>query len=157
LPGPVFVESWTQFFFFDPDRVFHQSFVTLAQAALRVEGGECACVAGLDDDVSPRFFAIGSDTSPDSYLPTLASSPNPWLLHFGRFACSPDVDTWCIYCWRGEEMGILALRSQVSVNRHSDFIGSLYARRFDEVFPEPVPGRSGLVPEWRTQLRRNYN
>lgn len=163
LPQNVFTSDWTRFFIFDPSWMFHESFVDVIKRLLHLEGARCACVVNLDVDVwhGVPAFAIDPLTTRQVYQEVLWDSPgqcDAWMFIPGRFGCTSDVGTWCIYTERAEDMAFLGLRDDVQDARFQDVLEALHAcsPHLVGVDPDRFEFFPGTYPEAKAQIIRNY-
>jgi hypothetical protein len=165
FPANVFVGIWSEFWFFDSDRIFDEGFIGEIKSLLDIEGAACACLLNLDrathqDAAEARFF-VGAETNPEDYRVTLvgARPGSGWVHNVDRFAGTSDGSQWGIYCERASEIAVVALRSGIPTTSYIPVIKKLEAAPIDEAIRAPLSygfSASALSSQWRHELLRQY-
>lgn len=162
FPTNVFVGDWTSYFFFDSDLMFDAEFVKIVKQLFEVEAAACVCLSNLDvksDAGQAEFLYLDLQLTPDAYR-SMLSGPGPekgWIYGMDRFACVSEIAEWCIYCEKGNEIAVIAVRKDVPVERYLSVIVQLKAMQIEKALALPLSfGFSGLSAQWRGELLREY-
>lgn len=165
FPRNVFIGDWSDFFFFDSDWMFDPEFVERVKSFLDVENGVCACFSNLDAASDrkrqERQFFIDQQTSPAAFQSLLRGDTpgSGWIHNIDRFGCTSDVSQWCIYCERGNEIAVIAIRQGISVKHYMSQIAQFKAMRIDEAIRHPLAygfSARALSAPWRSEFIREY-
>jgi hypothetical protein len=164
LPQNVFVGAWNRFLFFEESLIFEDLSIAILHEILDAEGAHSICVANLGNaevyDPPPARY-VGRTTDAPGYISLLRGNggPDAWLYLRDRYTFASDVGTWCIYCERQEDMGILAIRDAHAVHRFSNVIDKLHAKPIKALSRGSKIGElkfEKLLPVWRSALSKHY-
>jgi hypothetical protein len=164
FPENVFRGRWDEFFFFDSDLLFNSKFVDTAKALLEAEKGSCICLCNLDeasakDGRERACIGIDKRTSSEAYFSFLRgpSVGKGWLYRMEVFGCTSDVGSWCIYCEKGTEIAVIAVRdgSPTVIHVITKF-GALPLRKAIEKPTSYGLTPRALSPELRAKYLREY-
>lgn len=165
FPRNVFGAQWYQFFFFDSDWMFEAEFVGYVKSFLESEGATCACLTNIDaakhgERLESRFL-IDRTTSPEEYQSLLkgAGPGTGWIYDIDRYGCASDVCEWYIYCERRSEIGVIAIRRDVSPERYIPVIAQFKAVSLREAIEKPLTygfSPRALSEGWRRELLAEY-
>jgi len=166
FPRNVFVGPWGYYFFFDSDRIFESAFVNQVKMLLHIEGSSCACLVNLDASAetasSHRRFFIDRSTAPNSYKDFIKGERpgQGWIHSIDRFGCASNLCQWAVYCERGSEIAVIAIRSQFAFDRYSLPLSGLKAVRIRDAVSKPISygfSPEALSTEWRNVLIHEYD
>lgn len=167
FPTNVFRTGWTEFFFFDSDGIFDRAFVRIAKILLEIERARCACIRNLDTSLTGKAsgqssFVISKQLSEETYADFLRGSRpgDGWIYWVDRFGCTSDLNQWCIYCERAQEIGVMGLRGNHSLTNYSAVIAELGALPIKEAIARPLShgfSATALSAVWREELLRHYS
>jgi len=65
-----------------------------------------------------------------------------WLYGVDRFACSSDLGEWCIYCEKGNDVGVIGLRADDSAKKFHGAMNDLFSKPIGAL----VGGNSSILP-----------
>lgn len=106
---------------------------------------------------------VTGDTRPDEYVPYLAGGDGGvgWVNDMRRISCSSSSGDWLIYAEPINEVAILAIRHELSLDRLAPTLADLGAMSVPEALNDPNSSY-GFNPhvvseEWRRQLSRAYS
>jgi len=165
FPRNVFIGNWGDFYFFDSDWIFEPEFVVRVKSLLDIESGACACFSNLDaaseSGRQERQFFIEKRTSPDAFKSLLVEDTPGcgWIYDIDRFGCTSDVSQWCIYCERGYEIAVIAIRQGISVKHYMSVMAQFKATRIDEAINQPLSygfSERALSAPWRSEFIKEY-
>lgn len=163
FPRNVFAGKWIGFFFFDADWVFDAQFVERIKELLKLEGGQAARIADLDatPNTAQSSFLIETNTSGSSYQSFLngPSVGEGWLHGVGRFGCTSNLGEWCIYCEKGNEIAVVAVRGGQAETRYKAVIDQLKALPIDQAIAKPLSygfSERAMSAEWRAEIAKQY-
>jgi hypothetical protein len=166
LPAQIFDESWRSFLFCESDRIFGKHFIGALNELLRLEGGVVSCLANLDLTPVLEFEKVAAiyldrSTTDEEYRDALrAGGPSSgWLYRVDRYACASDKGEWCIYCEKGSDVAVIALRTDYDRDRFSGPLSQLWAKPIEDLIDggaSPLFPFDHLTLEWRQGLVANY-
>jgi hypothetical protein len=143
--------------------MFEGAFVEKVRMMLQREGSTCGCIANLDRYavVAPAVFAIDEATTAQDYQRRLAGTgpDDGWVYDIGRFGCTSDVGSWCIYCERASELAIIGFRAEALPEQHEFLLASLHASRTESVGANPNRfdfAAHSISRAWQRELLQNY-
>ena len=161
LPDGVFSADWSEFLFFDSDRIFDPQFVISAIALLEIEGGIWACMSNLDassgETKEQSLLFIHREMTGEAYLKFLREEG--WVYGMDRYGCTSDIAKWCIYCEKGNEIAVLAGREHGSLKKFESVISQLRAVPIEQAVEGPLSygfSPRALSSEWRDELLKRY-
>lgn len=164
FPMNVFRDSWNSFYFFDSDSIFDAEFVKTMNSLLEVEAGVCACIVNLDEaslENRNSAFFINRDVTIEEYGSFLRSGKigQGWIYGMDRFAGISNLGHWCMYCEKGNEIAVIALRDRGSLQKLTEIVTQLGGLPIGQAIS--VPPSYGLSPralssDWRQQLLTQY-
>jgi hypothetical protein len=159
FPKRVYVGDWRTFFFFDSDWVFDMKFVDKIRQLLDIESGKCAVIVNLDEDVDAEnsFFSFENETTHLDFQLFLNGTDlgGGWLHSVGRFGCVSDVGEWSIYCEKGSEIAVIAVRGNIRRDKYSQVVAAFKALPIDQAISMPLSygfSERALSFEWRQEL-----
>ncbi len=163
FPSNVFSGTWSDFFFFDVDWIFDAQFVEKIIALSEVEGGQCACIVDLDVPLGSErsSFFIDKEITGLIYQSFLngPSVGDGWLHGVDRFGCISDIGEWCIYCEKGNEIAVIGIRGNSSVEKYKLVLTKFKSLPIEEAIAQPLSygfSDRALSPEWRNELLKQY-
>ena len=116
FPENVFAGEWSDFLFFESDRMFAPEFAEVVGELLGSENAGVCCLLNLDQTRSLKFeeaSAIFLDrmTTASEYAAKLRRGGPAvgWLYGMDKYGCASDVGDWSIYC---EKQNDIAVRSE---------------------------------------------
>jgi hypothetical protein len=166
LPANVFSGRWSNFLFFQSDRMFAVEFADVARDFLRTENSSVCCLLNLSETASLDFenaSAIYLDemvTGADYQARLRGDSPaTGWLYSMDRYGCASNKGEWEIYCEKDSDIAVIGLHSDGGCNKFGSPIQKLRAAPIEalqggelaDLFPF-----SHMSPEWRRELFLNY-
>lgn len=163
LPENVFRQGWKDFRFFDSDWIFEGPFVSKVQALLEAEVSSCAVLRQLSlsaESVGATFF-VDKNSREEDFAKFIRGTEvgNGWLYDFGSFGCSSDRGNWAIYCERGSEIAIIAVKEKAMLSKIEGVTASLRAAPFEEAVALPLSygfSPKALSEQWRERMILSY-
>lgn len=166
FPAQVFLGSWSAFLFFEADRLFASGFSVIAAGLLNAERAEVCCLLNFSEtdqmvyEVAAMLF-IDAKTEPHAY-DTMLRQGGPtdgWLFGVDRYGSASDQGGWSIYCEKGNDVAVIALREPDDTEKYVEYLKQLHA--------EPIAvllkaGSAATVPfgqltePWRRGLTQHY-
>lgn len=166
FPDQVFSGQWKCFLFFQSDYIFSSDFVLIVQRFLEKEAGSVACLLNLDKvssltDLLEKTFFIDGGTLVSEYEAALRNVTRglPWIFDVNIYICTSDIGEWCIYCEKGDDVAVSALRESSGKAKFSDSLQLLHAEAIDDLLSNPSAAAfpfNELVPSWVAGLTENY-
>jgi hypothetical protein len=166
LPENVFERPFSQFVFFEADRLFEPSFMRILSDLLDKETANVACLLNLG--VAPGSNYKESDLlflnhtiSGADYMGHLREkrSFDVWLYMVDRYVCASDVGQWTIYCEKGEDIAVCAFREPDGRRRFTREVIALNATPIEDIYrtsPRGCFAFSNLTADWRDSLAKSY-
>jgi len=166
LPGQVFVGDWGAFMFFESDRLFSPSFAVVASDLLRAERTDVFCLLNFDemskveDELAAAVF-IDAETEPHAYDAMLreGGAAEGWLFGMDRYGGASSQGGWCIYCEKGNDIAVIAMRQPGDVKKYAECLRHLHAERITTLLNAGEAASfpfNQLVEPWRRSLSWNY-
>ena len=166
LPGQVFIGGGLDFGFFESDRIFAPSFADIINDFMSAEEATSCCLVNLSRTRTMTYneaavIFIEKQTTSIEYDAQLRSGGPAagWLFSMDRYGCASDGGSWSIYCEKGNDVAVIALRDQSVAKRHSSLLRKLHAEAIDILIRQesaaPFPF-SSLTPKWRNELDKQY-
>ena len=165
FPKNVFRGIWSNFLFFDADRIFFGNFIWAVKELLLIERSNDACLLNLSRQSGSEFdlaacICLNASTKTDDYEERLrvGGMANAWLYNIDEdYGCASDVGEWCIYCERQREVAVIAIKSIEMMKMCHVPLRLLGARPAEELWkPEPVRPVSKVGEAWREDLATQY-
>jgi hypothetical protein len=166
FPENIFAKRiWGTYLFFSSDIIFSESFIDIVQSFLRAEKAEAACLVNLDrlqEGTSEQnaTMCVGLRTTSEDYQARLREGTpgQAWLFNMERYICTSDAGGWCIYCEKGSDFAVVALRDRASLGVLKHPLSLLRAAPLKTIYAkyESRMQLSSAAAEWRDNLARNY-
>ena len=166
LPSQVFKGCFSEFMFFESDRMFAPSFADVVRELLSTEGTTSCCLVNLSRTHTMAYsqaaaiFLDAQMTGVEYDVQLRSGGPaTGWLFSIDRYGCASDGGSWSIYCEKDNDMAVVALRGQSAVERFSSPLRELHAETIDILIRQGSAGPfpfSSLTPRWRDELGRQY-
>lgn len=166
LPAQVFRGSWGAFLFFESDRLFASNFAVIAAGLLSAEkAGVCCLLNFSETDVmayeSAVMLFIDTETKPQSYDAMLRQGgpAQGWLFGMDRFGSASDLGGWSIYCEKGNDVAVIALRQRGDVEKYAEYLKQLHAEPITVLLkagPAAPASFGQLIEPWRHGLAQHY-
>jgi hypothetical protein len=152
--------------FFESDRLFVSNFAVIAAGLLNAEQALVCCLLNFSktDEMayeSAAMLFIDTETKPHSYdaMRRPGGPAQGWLFGMDRFGSASDRGGWSIYCEKGNDVAVIALRQRGDVEKYTEYLKQLHAEPITvrlRAGPEaPVPV-SQLIEPWRHGLAQHY-
>ena len=166
LPENVFSGEWSDFLFFQSDRMFVSAFAEVVGELLSAENAEICCLLNLSE-TDPMEFEKASAFLLDGMVPgndyeahLRGSGPAVgWLYSMDRYGCASDVGDWCIYCEKENDIAVVALRKENGVSKFRSPLDKLRAQPIEALSNGELATLfpfSNLTAEWRIALTKRY-
>lgn len=132
---------------------------------LLIERSSDACLLNLSRQSGSEFdpaacICLNASTKTDDYEERLRAGgmADAWLYDITEdYGCASDVGKWCIYCERGSEVAVIALKSIEMMKMCHVPLRLLGARPAEGLWkPEPVRPVSKAGEAWREDLATQY-
>lgn len=167
FPGQVFVGGWGAFMFFESDRLFSPSFAVIASDLLHAERADVFCLLNFDemskveDGLAAAVF-IDAETEPYAYDAMLreGGAAEGWLFGMDRYGGASSQGGWCIYCEKGNDIAVIALRQSGDVKKYAECLRRLHAERITALLNAGEAANfpfNQLVEPWRYNLSKYYS
>jgi len=163
FPHSVFSGHWSRYLFFDSDWLFETTFIETTKNIIRTEGAKCAAIVKFSESQADEdVFFVSDDTDPDEYRVRLSgyNEATGWIYDFGRFAVTSEIGTWCVYCERRSEIGVIGFRQlRDEVLLLPQIAHFKPATVWDAISSQSIYGLSeqGASHKWRSELLKNYS
>lgn len=162
LPDFVFSGDWDCFLFGNPDMIFSDKFIEIAQKIFDVDQSNEICILNIDEN---EYFLIYPSTTISQYMDEMGrrrkDNKSGWLYTVYSFSIASSSGKWCIYCEKDNEIAVVALRDMGSeFEKYITCFSKLPAFPLMELInegSEALPPYSRMVPEWKTGLITNYS
>jgi hypothetical protein len=166
FPEQVFLGAWGAFLFFESDRLFAPGFATTARDLLRAEQASVCCLVNFSESSTltcengAKLF-LDATSQPGDYDVSLRKGGPAmgWLFAMDRYGCASEAGGWSIYCEKGNDVGVIALRGAGDVEKYAEALDHLCAAPIDILLAAgstaPVPFCQ-LTETWRRGLTEHY-
>lgn len=166
FPRKVLASKWTEFHFFDSDRIFESNFSEVVKALIKKEGSNCVCMSMLDyiegETSGRRSFFLHEESTALEYGSAIYSSSEiaeSWSVNMDRFGCISDSGRWVIYCERRNEIAVVAFEDRKSALELLPLIEQFNALPIEQAIRAQSSfgfSDAALSPEWKNQLCEHY-
>jgi len=166
LPSQVFTGDFSEFMFFESDRIFAPPFVEVIREFLIAEQATSCCLVNLSRThtmtnshdaaifLEPQVTSVEYDAHLRSGGPTTG-----WLFSMDRYGCASDSGSWSIYCEKNNDVAVVALRSGSAAEKFASPLRNLHAEPINKLIHQGTAGPfpfSSLTPKWRKELSKQY-
>jgi hypothetical protein len=165
LPNHIFSPAFSNFLFFESDRMFVASFVDVVMDIMNREGGKVCCLLNISQTQIMEYQEAAaifiSRTVTGAEYESLLRAGGPavaWLYRMDRYACASDVGEWCIYCEKENDIAVIGLSSEGAAKFAPD-LRRLYAEPIEVIVrksPSELLACFRLTKEWQTRLLSSY-
>lgn len=167
FPEQVFLGTWGVFLFFESDRMFAPDFAATARDLLRAEQASVCCLVNFSNSSTLTYenaakVFLEATSQPDDYDAMLRDGgpASGWLFRMDRYGCASDLGGWSIYCEKGNDVGVIALRWARDVEKYADALAHLRAASIGILLAAgstaPAPF-CDLIDTWRRGLSEHYS
>jgi hypothetical protein len=166
FPAQVFRGSWGAFLFFEADRLFASSFAVVAAELLNAEQAEVCCLLNFSETdtlayESAAMLFIDAGMEPHAYDAMLRQGgpAKGWLFGMDRYGSASNQGGWSIYCEKGNDVAVIALRQRSDMEKYIECVKQLHAEPIATLLragsEAPVPF-SQLTENWWRGLTQHY-
>ncbi len=166
FPAQVFQGSWSAFLFFESDRLFASGFTIVVAELLSVEQANVCCLLTFSETKkityeSAAMLFIDAETEQHTYDAMLRKGgpASGWLFGMDRYGSASDKGGWSIYCEKGNDVAVIALRQLDDMEKYAEHLKSLHAEPITTLI---AGGSEASVPfgqfteSWCRSLTHNY-